>query len=101
MPQAAAYALQIAAQAGHATLACYKTVLRKNPELIRAWESIGQAKIALQVKSEEELELLQAQALSLGLAAHIIHDAGRTQIAAGSATILGIGPGPVSVRGPA
>ena len=54
-------------------------------------------KVALQVKSEEELEILQAQAVSLGLCARIIHDAGRTQIASGSATVLGIGPGPKSM----
>lgn len=40
--------------------------------------------------------LLQAQAVSLGLCAQVIHDAGRTQIAAGSATVLGIGPAPKS-----
>jgi PTH2 family peptidyl-tRNA hydrolase len=65
--------------------------------MLKHWEALGQAKVALQVKSEEELELLQAQALSLGLVAHIIHDAGRTQIASGSATVLGIGPAPKSV----
>ena len=54
-------------------------------------------KVALQVKSEEELEVLQAQAVSLGLCARIIQDAGRTQIASGSKTVLGIGPGPKSV----
>ena len=54
-------------------------------------------KVALQAKSEEELETLQAQALSLGLCARIIHDAGRTQIATGSATVLGIGPAPKDV----
>ena len=41
--------------------------------------------------------MLQAQALSLGLCARIIQDAGRTQIAAGSTTVLGIGPGPKGV----
>ena len=41
--------------------------------------------------------MLQAQAVSLGLCAQVIHDAGRTQIASGSATVLGIGPGPKSV----
>lgn len=41
--------------------------------------------------------MLQAQAMSLGLCARIIHDAGRTQIAANSATVLGIGPAPRSV----
>lgn len=51
----------------------------------------------MQCKSEEELLTLQAQALSLGLCARIIHDAGRTQIVSGSATVLGIGPGPKDV----
>ncbi|KAG9185693.1 peptidyl-tRNA hydrolase, PTH2 family [Alternaria panax] len=90
---------KIGAQCGHATLACYKHFLRHSPEstLLKRWERMGQAKVALQVKSEEELELLQAQALSLGLVAHIIHDAGRTQIASGSATVLGIGPAPKGV----
>jgi len=64
--------------------------------LLQQWERYGQAKVALQVKSEDELEMLQAQAMSLGICAHIIHDAGRTQIAGGSATVLGIGPAPKS-----
>lgn len=90
---------KIAAQCGHATLACYKRLLRKDPKsaLLRRWENQGQAKIALQVKSEAELEILQATAMSLGLVAEVIADAGRTQIEAGSHTVLGIGPGPVSV----
>lgn len=53
--------------------------------------------MVVQVKSEEELEMLQAQAMSLGLVARIVHDAGRTQIASGSATVLGVGPGPKSI----
>lgn len=40
--------------------------------------------------------LLQAQALSLGLCARVIQDAGRTQIASGSRTVLGV-LGPKSV----
>ncbi|KAF2093180.1 PTH2-domain-containing protein [Rhizodiscina lignyota] len=90
---------KIAAQASHATLACYKHFLRRDPqsEILKRWEKYGQAKVALQVKSEEELELLQAQALSLGICAQIIHDAGRTQIASGSATVLGVGPAPKSM----
>ncbi|KAH7090808.1 peptidyl-tRNA hydrolase PTH2-domain-containing protein [Paraphoma chrysanthemicola] len=90
---------KIGAQCGHATLACYKHFLKNAPNspILRRWEYLGQAKVALQIKSEEELEMLQAQALSLGLVAHIIHDAGRTQIASGSATVLGIGPAPKSV----
>ncbi|KAF9634091.1 Peptidyl-tRNA hydrolase PTH2 [Lasiodiplodia theobromae] len=90
---------KIAAQCGHATLACYKAFLRQAPDspLLRRWERYGQMKVALKCTSEEDMQLLQAQALSMGLCAQVIHDAGRTQIAAGSATVLGIGPGPVSV----
>jgi PTH2 family peptidyl-tRNA hydrolase len=54
-------------------------------------------KVALQIKSEEEMEMLQATAISLGLVAEVIADAGRTQIASGSHTVLGIGPAPKSV----
>ena len=49
------------------------------------------------MKTEEELEVLQAQAVSLGVCANIIHDAGHTQIASGSATVLGVGPAPKGV----
>ncbi|EJD55290.1 peptidyl-tRNA hydrolase [Auricularia subglabra TFB-10046 SS5] len=88
---------KIAAQCGHATLACYKTLLKTNPQLLRHWERAGQAKIALQCSSEEELLTLQAVAQSLNVCARSIQDAGRTQIAAGSRTVLGIGPAPVQL----
>ncbi|KAL2799178.1 putative mitochondrial peptidyl-tRNA hydrolase Pth2 [Aspergillus keveii] len=89
---------KIAAQCSHATLACYKYLVSHTTDsaILRRWESQGQAKIALQTKSEEELQLLQAQAMSLGLCARVIQDAGRTQIASGSRTVLGI-LGPKSV----
>ncbi|GIZ40367.1 uncharacterized protein RHO25_000692 [Cercospora beticola] len=89
---------KIAAQCGHATLACYKAFLRSDPNhpLLKRWEHLGQAKVALKVDSEDEMLMLQATAVSLGLCAKVIHDAGRTQIASGSATVLGIGPAPKS-----
>lgn len=49
------------------------------------------------MKNESELELLQAKALSLGIVAEVVQDAGRTQIASGSRTVLGVGPAPKSV----
>ncbi|GAA5929378.1 hypothetical protein JCM21900_002281 [Sporobolomyces salmonicolor] len=88
---------KIAAQCGHATLACYKSLIQANPALVRHWERTGQAKIAVKCDSEEELLILQASAKSLGLCARSIQDAGRTQVAAGSTTVLGIGPAPVRI----
>lgn len=40
---------------------------------------------------------LESQAKSLGLCARSIRDAGKTQVAAGSKTVLGIGPGPIKL----
>ncbi|KAK8093908.1 PTH2 family peptidyl-tRNA hydrolase [Apiospora hydei] len=93
---------KIAAQASHATLACFKSLSRfpagsPQAQLLKKWERAGQAKIAVQVKSQQELMDLKARARSLGLTAEVIADAGRTQIEAGSFTVLGVGPGPKSV----
>ncbi|KAM7208582.1 peptidyl-tRNA hydrolase 2 [Naviculisporaceae sp. PSN 640] len=96
---------KIAAQCSHATLACYKTLLRAatkkgessaEAKLLRQWERRGQAKIAVQVKSQEELVALQQKAREVGVTAEAIIDAGRTQIEAGSMTVLGVGPAPRS-----
>jgi PTH2 family peptidyl-tRNA hydrolase len=81
---------KIAAQCSHAALACYKILQAKSPTLLRQWERTGQTKVALRCEHEEELLLLEAQAQSLNLCARSIQDAGKTQIAAGSRTVLGI-----------
>ncbi|KAM5360430.1 hypothetical protein ACJZ2D_013757 [Fusarium nematophilum] len=93
---------KIAAQCSHATLACYKALSRApadSPQrkLLNRWERHGQAKIAVQVKSQEEMLELRRKARALGLTAEVIQDAGRTQIEAGSMTVLGVGPAPRSV----
>ncbi|KAL2203628.1 peptidyl-tRNA hydrolase [Sarocladium strictum] len=94
---------KIAAQCGHATLACYKAITKaasSSPQaaaVLRRWENLGQAKIAVQSKSQEEILELRKQARALGVTAEVIQDAGRTQIEAGSMTVLGVGPAPKSV----
>jgi peptidyl-tRNA hydrolase, PTH2 family len=92
---------KIAAQCGHATLAVYKSLAERSSGpgrmVLNRWEAHGQPKIALKCDGgEDELLMLQATAISLGLVARVIRDAGRTQIAAGSATVLGL-LGPKSV----
>lgn len=92
---------KISAQCSHATLANYTTLLSSAPNtthpLLKRWASLGQAKVVVQCSSEEELLELQAKALSLGLCARVVHDAGRTQVQSGTATVLGVGPGPRGV----
>ena len=88
---------KIAAQCGHATLACYRKSMKQCPDAVAWWERMGQAKIALKIPTDSDMDDLQAKARALGLVTYIVEDAGRTQIAAGSRTVLGIGPAPVSV----
>lgn len=88
---------KIAAQVGHATLGAYKRAERKNPVALRQWENHAQPKIALQIGSEAQAHRLEKEAKARGLVTYIVYDAGRTQIAAGSMTVLAVGPGPVSL----
>jgi PTH2 family peptidyl-tRNA hydrolase len=41
-------------------------------------------------------DILAERAAAAGIATYIVHDAGRTQIPAGSQTVLAIGPAPKS-----
>ncbi|KAJ7042460.1 peptidyl-tRNA hydrolase PTH2-domain-containing protein [Mycena alexandri] len=50
---------KIAAQCSHATLACYKTLASKNPDLLRRWARGGYLKSAVRCSDEDELLLLQ------------------------------------------
>ncbi|KAM3443831.1 hypothetical protein MY4824_000279 [Beauveria thailandica] len=94
---------KIAAQCSHATLACYKALAgNADPgsterKMLARWEKYGQAKIALQVKSQDEMLQLCRKARGMGLTAEVVKDAGRTQIEAGSMTVLGVGPAPRSL----
>ncbi|KAK9477578.1 peptidyl-tRNA hydrolase [Lipomyces japonicus] len=83
-----------AAQCCHAAVGCYRKVAHKNNPSLLQWLRFGQPKITVQTKTEDSLLLLQAQAESLNITSCLIHDAGRTQIAANSATVLGLGPAP-------
>lgn len=87
---------KIAAQCCHAALGCYKRAAKQCPNALIAWERTGCAKIALKCPDEAEMEAIAAKALSKDIPVYLVEDAGRTQIAAGSLTVLGLF-GPVSV----
>ena len=57
----------------------------------------GTRKIALCCNSEEELFELEAKASQIGVPAAIIEDAGYTQVAPGSKTVIGLGPAPSEI----
>lgn len=87
---------KIAAQCSHATLGLYKKVLYRAPKALNRWEMCAQPKVVLKIESEEDMLVLQERAKSLKLPTHITIDAGRTQIAPNSRTVMAI-LGPVEV----
>ncbi|XP_068153151.1 probable peptidyl-tRNA hydrolase 2 [Drosophila tropicalis] len=83
---------KIAAQCGHAAVGAYQQAVKKTPRLLRSWENCGCAKIAVRVESEPEMMAIKRAAEKQLLNTCLIRDAGRTQIAANSKTVLAIGP---------
>jgi peptidyl-tRNA hydrolase, PTH2 family len=80
---------KLAAQAAHASV---EAVLKSDSSLVKEWRSLGMAKIVLKVKDEKELIKHFQIAKDEGIATSLITDAGRTVIAPGTKTCVGIGP---------
>ncbi|XP_071944504.1 peptidyl-tRNA hydrolase 2, mitochondrial-like isoform X1 [Antedon mediterranea] len=90
---------KVAAQCCHAAVGCYSELLERDDEddTLELWEENGQPKIVVKAPDEETLIALAQHAQSVGLTSCLIQDAGRTQIAPGSKTVLGVGPGPAEL----
>jgi len=59
---------------------------------VKHWSHGGQAKIVVKVQTEQDLLDVEAEAKRRGLITYVVQDAGRTQIASGSRTVLAVGP---------
>ena len=77
------------AQAAHASTA---SLLKSHKDDIQVWNQTGMKKIVLKVESEKELLIYKEDAEAAGLATALITDAGKTVVAPGTITCLGIGP---------
>lgn len=67
---------------------------KKQSSLLKKWKESGQRKVVVKVESEENLLDVLRNAREAGLIAVYIQDAGLTQVASGTKTVGGIGPGP-------
>ena len=83
------------AQCCHACLGAFRRAERMRPDVVRAWSRIGQAKVVLKAESTQELEDLEQVCKALNIPCCLVQDAGRTQIAPGSITVIAVGPGTV------
>uniref|UniRef100_A0A6M2DKW8 peptidyl-tRNA hydrolase n=1 Tax=Xenopsylla cheopis TaxID=163159 RepID=A0A6M2DKW8_XENCH len=83
---------KVAAQCCHAAILCYEKSLNTNEDVLRSWIKRGQAKIVLKVNNLASLEEVYKQAKDLNIVAELVKDAGHTQVAPSTVTVLGIGP---------
>lgn len=88
---------KIAAQCCHAAVGAFEKAMHKDPEALKIWQYTGQAKVALKTDSVDEIKQISDNAKKMGLITSLVRDAGRTQIAPNSITVLGIGPAPKDV----
>ncbi|MBN1385406.1 peptidyl-tRNA hydrolase [Candidatus Woesearchaeota archaeon] len=80
---------KLAAQVAHASV---ESAYRVSEDKFSTWQSEGSKKVVLYVADLKELLGYQQLAKQEKLVASIITDAGRTVIAPGTVTCLGIGP---------
>mgnify|MGYP004002028149 FL=1 len=86
---------KLVAQAAHAAVAATLTAKKSNPRLLERWLSSGARKITLEVSNLEALKRLYGEARTEGLVCEMITDAGHTEIAPGTITVVAIGPAPI------
>jgi PTH2 family peptidyl-tRNA hydrolase len=83
-----------AVQVAHASVIGAEKVKSENRRWFDAWFEEGQAKIAVKVKSFEELMKVKRHAENLELPVAQVDDRGLTQLPPGTTTCIAIGPAP-------
>jgi PTH2 family peptidyl-tRNA hydrolase len=86
---------KIAAQVAHAAVVAVlaaQGLAAQGSRDFAAWLAEGQPKVVLSVSEGEQLAAVAAAADVAGLPVHVIRDAGRTELAAGTLTCCAIGP---------
>lgn len=80
---------KLAAQVAHASVSA---LLGSSHDDLRRWLEEGMPKVVLRADDEAQLTELELRVADAGLPAVLIRDAGRTVVAPGTVTCLGIGP---------
>lgn len=83
---------KIAVQAAHAATHLQMRAHYKIYALFMDYMRSSTAKVAVRVDTELALRRVAAEAEKAGLLWYVVHDAGRTEIAAGSPTVCAFGP---------
>jgi PTH2 family peptidyl-tRNA hydrolase len=85
---------KLAAQAAHAAVSCTLQTKQHNTKWFTKWQQEGGKKVVVHVDTEADFYPLIKKAHDLGITAELVIDAGHTEIAPGTKTVIGVGPGP-------
>lgn len=85
---------KLAVQCSHAAVSAAEEARLTHYAWWKKWIDDGQRKVALKVRTLEELLTLETRARKIRLPVHLVKDMGLTQVPPGSITSLGIGPAP-------
>jgi len=88
---------KLCAQVGHAAVNCAMKTKKDNSKWYSKWNSEGAKKVVVRVDSLDDFYFLKEAAEAQKIATSLISDAGHTEIAAGTVTVLGLGPAPNSI----
>jgi PTH2 family peptidyl-tRNA hydrolase len=83
-----------AVQVAHAAVMLYQEAVRRGGPVLDSWVQTGQKKIALVVPTLSEMEGIAREARGRGIPSVFVEDAGLTEVAPGTRTVLGLGPSP-------
>ena len=86
-----------AAQVAHAAVGCSLKARKEATALFERWRSEHGRIVVLGVEGLDDLEFHHQEAKHHGLVHHAVTDAGRTELAPGTVTVLGIGPAKSSI----
>jgi peptidyl-tRNA hydrolase len=91
---------KMAAQCAHAAVGVFSYLVSSQATTeqraaLEEWTNQGQMKVVLRCPTLVEVQEIEAKAAELGVITYQVYDAGRTQVKAGSATVLAVGPAPI------
>ena len=88
---------KFACQVAHAAVSAADIARKLKRRWWKKWMSEGQKKVIVRVETLTDMLHLEMKAKQNGIPASLINDAGRTEIPAGTTTVLGIGPAPSNI----
>lgn len=80
---------KIAAQCSHASVMAYQ---KSGSLLLLRWAASGHKKIVVECPDEQALLDIRDKAKEHRILTNVVHDAGHTQVAPGTSTVLAVGP---------